>query len=235
MICSNMNAHTAPPTQAADTDAPEAWERALLDRQLESLDRLAQMGLEVAGAIRDRVTDPAAADAAVQHAAMDFARVSRAVRMTVALQSKLVRDFKTPAKAGAPKSGESGEDEAPIEYAVYWANGEPLTRPARRRVLRESVRGLAQERGLDAETAERLQAEALEALERDDIAAMLNRPFAEIVALICEELGLKPPLPPRPPPLAGEGDPERVEGANHSETPSPSGPPSAVAPTWLSG
>jgi hypothetical protein len=66
-----------------DTDSLDAWERALLDRQLETLDRLAELGLAVAAAVKDRVTAPEAADTVVQHAALDFARVSRAVRMTL--------------------------------------------------------------------------------------------------------------------------------------------------------
>jgi hypothetical protein len=194
MICSTMNARTAPPTHAADADAPEAWERALLDRQLESVDRLAEMGMAMASAIQQRATDPAAADAAVQHGAMDFARVSRAVRLTLALQSKLVRDFKTPAKAAAADK-DAVKDIAPGSLAALylrpvWEDPSEDLGPSQKDRLRDAVRRAAEEAGLDAETAERLQTEALEMLERDDIAGMLNRSFAEIVALICEELGL---------------------------------------------
>jgi hypothetical protein len=236
MICSAMNAHNAPPAPATDTDAPEAWERALLDRQLQTLDRLAQMGMAIAGAIQQRATDPAAADAAVQHAAMDFARVSRAVRMTLALQSKLVRDFKTPAKA-APADKDDDKPAKIIDYEVYWADGEPLTPAARRRVLRESVRGVAQARGLDAETVERLEAEAVERLEREDLSpdgrARGDMAFRKIVPLICEALGLNGDedgaLAPEP---CSAARPEDWEPPSSPSSPSQ---PRAAAPTWLSG
>jgi hypothetical protein len=215
---------------AAD-ERPEAWERALLDRQLQTLDRLAEMGMAIAGAIQQRVTDPAAADAVLQHAAMDFARVSRAVRLTLALQSKLVRDSKTPAKA-APADKADDRPAKIIDYEVYWADGEPLTPAARRRVLRESVRGVAQEQGLDAEAVERLEAEAVERLEREgpDGLARGDMAFRKIVALICEDLGLK-----------GGADgalaPEPCSAARPEDWEPPSSPrtPRAAAPTWLSG
>src|ERR1035437_7384775 len=92
-----MSAQTQPLTDTPPADS--AWERALLDRQLERLDRLADMGMALAGEIQRRAA-AAAPDADITHAAIDFARMSRAVRMTLALQSRLVRDFKTPPKAG---------------------------------------------------------------------------------------------------------------------------------------
>ena len=83
---------------ASDDADHSAWERALLDRQLAGLERLAEMGMAVAAAIEQRVTQAppqphAKPDAALHHAAMDFARVARAVRLTYALQSRLIADF----------------------------------------------------------------------------------------------------------------------------------------------
>lgn len=63
---------------AEETDSPDGWERALLDKQLETLDRLAEMGLALAGAIQQQASEPSSPDTVLQHAAMDFARVSRA-------------------------------------------------------------------------------------------------------------------------------------------------------------
>ena len=71
------------PTPSDDEDS--AWERALLDRQLAALDRLAEMGMRIAAAIEQQVTEAAPEPdakptAALHHAAIDFARVARAVR-----------------------------------------------------------------------------------------------------------------------------------------------------------
>jgi hypothetical protein len=184
-FCSVMSGPAHALCEIDDTDSLDAWERALLDRQLETLDRLAELGLAVAAAVKDRVTAPEAADTVVQHAALDFARVSRAVRMTLALQSRLVRDFKTPVPSLSP----AARAEPPARRVqVAWI-GE-AERIEKRRVC-TAVRRRAEDAALDAETTERLVREAEERLERDDVDDdLMTRPFDELVALICEDLGL---------------------------------------------
>ncbi len=178
------------PTQTDDPASPTPWESALLDRQLERLDKLADMGMALAAEIQRRATT-AALDADITHAAIDFARVSRAVRMTLALQSKLVRDFKTPIKAGSGKADNDGDGF--IDFEAYWDDGTPITTAAQKRVLRETVESLAKDCGLETETAKRMETEALEALEREPVyPAPGNRPFRKFVAQICEDLGLNP-------------------------------------------
>jgi hypothetical protein len=203
MICSQMSAAPAP--AETDPDSPAPWERALLDRQLERLDELADMGMALAREIQRRATT-AAPDADITHAAIDFARVSRAVRMTLALQSKLVRDFKTPIKAGP--AGADNDDGAK-DFALYWDDGEPMNPAAERAVLRETVRDLAEDRGLDREAMERLEVEAIEQYERDDLYPRYPAPgnvrFHQMVGLICEALGLKPTDPDLPRAAAGGG------------------------------
>jgi len=180
---------SAAPHTLDEADSSGDWERALLDRQLGKLDQLADMGLALAGEIQRRATT-AAPDADITHAAIDFARTSRAVRMTLALQSKLVRDFKTPIKAGATKG--DNDDDQDVRWDVVWEN-EPPTRDQQRAEARRVVRGVGEDSGLDAETVERLDAEAGERLERDDIYAnILARPLSEIVADLCRDLGLHP-------------------------------------------
>jgi hypothetical protein len=167
------------PSEDNDAHSPEGWERALLDRQLERLDELADMGMALARDIQRRAiaADP---DADITHAAIDFARVSRAVRMTLALQSRLVRDFKTPVKAGSAKA-----DNDDVRWDVQWIDEDCS------REVRDSVRRVAEDSGLDAETAERLAAEAYERMERDDVYTdVMTRSFDEIVAAICRDLGL---------------------------------------------
>ena len=178
----------APSIRAEEADSPNDWERALLDRQLQTLDRLAEMGLAIAGAIQARATAAEAPDNIIQHAAMDFARVSRAVRMTLALQSRLVRDFKTPPKA-ASVDKDAFKDIEPGSLAAVWLRPVEEFQSEKSR-LRDAVRQAAEVSGLDAETVERLDTEARERLERDDIDHIMRLPFDEIVALICEDLGL---------------------------------------------
>ena len=219
------------PNPVDEADCADGWERALLDRQLEALGRLADMGMAIAGAIERGVTaDPPGSqpDTVLHHAAMDFARVARAVRMTFALQSRLIADFK-----GRTRSAEAaGSDEGP--YEVVWA-GEPSQLPeAQTRRVQRIVRRAAEDAGYDNEAVERLVLEAGERLEHDDIYGdLMSRPFDEIVALICKDLGLQPDWDSlagepwaqasnsnaRPPPLAGEGDHEVVERAFRRTTP----------------
>jgi hypothetical protein len=197
---------TGAPAPAAldEPDALPAWERAILDRQLAALDRLADMGMAIAAAIERRVTEAAAepapdakpdpkSDTLLHHAAMDFARVSRAVRLTYALQSRLIVDFKKP-PARAAQAADNDEDDdydGPIE--VRWLDPQPPTAVWQRHQAKQVVRRMAEGAGSDAEAVERLVAEAAERLERDDIYAdIASRPFGETVAAICRDLGIEP-------------------------------------------
>ena len=203
----------AAPSRIDDVDPADGWERALLGRQLERLDQLADMGMALAGEIQRRATT-AAPDADITHAAIDFARVSRAVRMTLALQSKLVRDFKTPIK---PLSGKADNDDDDDRWLVQWIGEDDP------RKVRDSVRRLAEDAGRDAETVERLAAEAYERMERDDVYNKIyTRSFDEIVAAICRDLGLSH-LPreaagggPHADPGAKPGEERVVEGASQA-------------------
>lgn len=178
----------ASPCPPDEPDRLNGWERALLDRQLEALNRLADMGMALAGAVERRVTaqEPGSGPQAdLHHAAMDFARLSRAVRMTFALQSRLIADFKGKARAGCAEDVEPGEE----TYEGVWA--EPPGAQRRRQVGR-LVRRVAEASALDREGIERLLREAAERLERDDIYGGLDRPVGELVAQICQDLGLGP-------------------------------------------
>jgi len=198
----------APPTPDPAEDGPEPWERDLLDRQLQRLDRLADLGMDMAAAIARRVTadDGSAPVAELQHAALDFSRVARAVRLTLALQSKLIADFK--------RRPDQDEESGPVTLKVSWLDSLREPTEATKARAKQAVRRAAEDAHCDAETAERLVLEAAERLEDDDIhAALAERPFDEIVEMICRELGLAPDNPiTRPPPLAGEEDPDRGGG-----------------------
>ena len=77
-----MNAHTPRP----ETDAPSR-----LERQVALLGDMAEIGLDVAWEIgRQAKAGPDAS--ALQSIALAYNRVSRAVRLTLMLQSQLIKD-----------------------------------------------------------------------------------------------------------------------------------------------
>jgi hypothetical protein len=184
MICSEMSARDATLHPDPDAEAPEAWERALLDARLEMLGRLAEMSMDLAAAIKDQATPEALAEPGAPAAiALAFSRVSRAVRMTLALQSRLIQDYKTPPKAAPAKAAAAG----PVE--VRWIESEAV----RRRRVGDIVRSLAEDSGLETETVERVAYEAGERLEQDEIyGGVMVRAVGDLVAEICRDLGLDP-------------------------------------------
>jgi hypothetical protein len=190
MICSDMSA--AAHTRQTDDDAqgPEPWERALLDARLEMLGQLAQMGLELAAAIKDQATpDKLAETGAAGAVAMAFARAARVVRMTLALQSRLIQEFKAVPKGASAQAarGQAAKDQGPQE--VRWLD----TETERRRRVADIVRCLAEDSGLDNETVERVAGEAGERLEHVEIyGGLMARAVGDLVADICRDLGLHP-------------------------------------------
>jgi len=163
----------APPTNlpVVERDDP----RELINRQLAMLGRLAEAGLNIALAIEREATSPSPGpdEAPAGHGsdpALAYARVSRAVRLTLALQSNLLKDLRAL-------------DRGRFE----------VRRERRRKVERIVERVIrAEHDGMDGE-AERLADEASERLEYDDIYGDLaDRPVSEVVAEVCRDLGLSP-------------------------------------------
>jgi hypothetical protein len=184
-----MSAPAPNPSAADETDSLDGWERALLDRQLEALGRLADMGMAMAAAIERRATAEApGSDADLHHAAMDFARVSRAVRMTFALQSRLIADFKDASRAAEAAAADDG----PIE--VRWGCPDIVEHDVvLKRQLRGVVQELAEAASMEREAVERLVLQAGERLEDDRLFHdITKRPMGETVALICKDLGIAP-------------------------------------------
>ena len=186
-----MSAAT-PPQPAAPTGAPAPdWARALLERQLWVLGQLAEGGLEIARAIERQATGAGSDDAAPHtvdaHVPMAYARVARAVRMTILLQSKLITDLQAL--------------EAKTAEAAYTAKcRRALDRP---HILREQkarigriVGRIAWADGREHAEIERLARHAAEMLDHDDhFGDILTRPVSELIALICQDLGLEPDWP----------------------------------------
>ena len=149
--------------------ADAAPDRDPIDRQIEALAELVEIGLKIARAI-ERQVDAAAGPQAIADlnaAAIAYARVARAVRQTVMLQTKL----RAERDAATAKAGD-----------------------LRARVGR-IVRHAIEDQHDDAEQVERLAAEAAEGLEQERYGDLLTRPIGEIVAAICKDLGLHPDWP----------------------------------------
>jgi hypothetical protein len=159
------------------SDAPSALDRAraLIEPQLRLLGRLAEIGLDVAETVgrqaRGEAEAPAKGDLGLA-----FARVSRAVRLTVALQQKLV-DGLEALEAGRP-AGKDGARPDP-DYIL------------KARVERIVERTAEAEHDDDEWAVDRLVRETAERLDDIDLYGdLLDRPISEIVARIARDIGL---------------------------------------------
>ena len=186
-----MNAH-APLSEASD----DARARRVLDRQLDLLDRLADIGMGIAETIGRQVAadaesrgealdEPGRRAQVLNTSAMAYARAARAVRMSLALQSRLIE--------GPNPKGEA-KDAKPQTVRVAWATDQYALHEKPRQVW-DGVRRAGFEARLDFEAFERLSEETCERLEDDLYKEVMDRPVEEIIALVCRDLGVS--LPPR--------------------------------------
>jgi hypothetical protein len=189
-----MSNEIAALSEPDDRDAP-AWDAAgdgcaapSAERRLKMLDRLAEAGLEIALAIERRVkeAEPAQPLAELNAAAMAYARAARAVRLAVLLQEQL-----TQGAVNTPESLPVSSPESPQEAARRAeANGrkEQVERALRivKRVAKDHCRK-------EAFAVGAYVGEARDRLDNDDIYGLVaTRPLGELVAMICDDLGLQP-------------------------------------------
>ena len=173
------------PTLAPPDEAH--WSHAFALRQLQLLGELAELGLDVARAVERQAgdmhscvsPDPRPALAFQGDPALAYARVSRAVRLTLMLQAKLIDAMKAAETADA--AARTQPDRFSPEYQ----------RKAR---VERIVERLAEAEHPDAEDqVTDLLAEAAERLDDEDLYGdLLDRPMSELVARICQDLGLAP-------------------------------------------
>jgi hypothetical protein len=166
-------AHTLETTPEAP--APDAW----ADRELAILSELAEAGLEIALALKTRIVEAAAAEpeADTAQACADlgraFDRASRAVRLTIALRRKLLKDAPArPAPTQEPRPESRGERADRVRRIV-------------RRVLRREFRDPLTREALDRRVGERLY-------DTDITGDLEGRSIGELVALICADLDFAP-------------------------------------------
>jgi hypothetical protein len=158
----------------------------LFDRQLTMLGELAEFGMEQVRALDRciRKTDPEPSAADLDVAALAYARVSRAVRLTLMLQSKVAEATQI---AIADAQAAAGKPERPPPAP-------PHPFDVRKARVERVVERLAQaEHPDDVDRVLDLAYEASERLDDEDVYGdLLDRPMSEIVARLCKDLGLSP-------------------------------------------
>jgi hypothetical protein len=202
-----MNARAAIPADPPAPDATEAFARPLLERQALRLERLAEIGMRIAEACAGRAEEPSESEtpAPARDAALAFARVSRAVRLTCALQSKSIealRDLDRPRE---------GADDTALRFLHAEDRKARVERIVLRQVLAEAD-ARSEARAERAPAAESESEPALDGDEPDDgldaIQALMvdvgetlddgvhgdvtARPLRDTVADICRDLKLSP-------------------------------------------
>jgi hypothetical protein len=175
--------HVDPAHIAPDPASPPAptEARALIEGQMAMLSRLAEVGMEIAEACgREAKTAPI-------DAGLAFARVARAVRMTIALQSRLMKDL-----AALDRADEVSERARTTKRRTRLA--QLIEDAARAKVVtqRESgARFWADEEAIEDEI-EALTSEGYERLIDAEDGNLWGRPFNDVVAGVCKDLGLSP-------------------------------------------
>ena len=99
---------STPAAQGADPAPAGDQARGLIERQLQILGRLAEAGLNIALAIERQAmgaeaAQPEAAPVAKGDLALAYGRVARAVRLTIALQGRLLQDLQALDEGAARK------------------------------------------------------------------------------------------------------------------------------------
>jgi hypothetical protein len=163
-----MSDTTATLAAFSDPAASAGRAEALRDRQLQMLGELAEIGLELARAVE---AEAKGGELGLDAAILAYARVSRAVRQSIMLQSRLLDGTLAEGKAAEAPGARRAEVRARVsrilDRAVEASNEAP-------------------------ERVERLRAEAAERLESERFGDLLERPVVDIVADICNDLGLSP-------------------------------------------
>ena len=235
-----------PPTAPADAPAPA---RVLIEGQLAVLSRLTQIGMEIAEAAGQeaRAAAATAASAPEEGAAparehrrdpgLVFARVARAVRMTIALQSRLLKDL-----ADLDRAEERAASDRTRERRRRLSR--LLDEAARASVTARRDAGAQHWADEDAveEEIEAWSAHAYERLTDAEDGDLWGRSFDEVVAGVVKDLGLSPdwcaPLlaatVPPPGPTGGAGEAPQDALGTPRPMPPPAPPPrTGSSPHWI--
>ena len=181
-----FNPASAPPQAAADA-------RALIERQMAVLSRLTEIGMEVAEACGRRAVGEAPAERPVAASnpspdpGLVFARVARAVRLTIALQSRLMKDLAALDRAAA--FAEADRRRGRRAYLGGLVEEAARTLVEARRKAEGRYRG---EEDAAEDEIEQMAEAAYERLTDAEDGDLDGLSFDEAVAAVCRDLGLSP-------------------------------------------
>jgi hypothetical protein len=151
------------------------------ERRLVMLERLAEMGMAVAEAVKEAVVEFPHRPGSGAEGARAYAQAARAVRLTLMLAARVEKSIL------AMRKGELGLVEA------LNARDAVDPRATRAERVRAAVTPALEREAADREDAEMLRRRLNARLcERDDAGAFLSRPFHDCVKAICADLGLDP-------------------------------------------
>lgn len=158
------------------------------------LDRLVAIGMQIAERLGE---DVKAADTDAGKIALDFARVARAVRQTVALDAMLADQARVRAeseKLWADEAREELEDRCPwlahgLSEDEYLARQEGAWRKGTATHL---VRRAIKAEAPDRDARERLDLDFQERLADEPDLFLTKAPLDEVIAGVCADLGLAP-------------------------------------------
>ena len=178
------------PAPTAETEAVDPRE-ARAARRLAELERLSRIGIEMAEALGRRVADAVAAGEAVDGgaAALEFSRLSMAVRRTLALEARFDAEGAALAERLAAERAEQRarkQAEAERERAVRIGFNTDCVQAAVTQVIDAEVADDADNERGDA-LDERLTAHLEDPREEDAIADL---PVSALIARIAKDLGL---------------------------------------------
>jgi hypothetical protein len=143
---------------------------------VDGLGELAEMGMTLCRAIIRQGVDADATPAVRSDVDLAFSRVSVAVRRTVALRDRLVTELDALEHVAAQRALKAERDQDYLDEAAET-------------VSRERVKRVIEADRQDDRDAERLCEDA------DIHGDLADRPFSEIVAQICQDLGVTPDRP----------------------------------------
>jgi hypothetical protein len=166
------------------------------ERRLRLLERLTEIGMALAEGLRDQVMYPEACKTPVEDPADAFARISRAVRLTIALESKTdqeLADLKAGVVSPAREAARAKADERAKEDARRAERAAEKAREDREERVSDLVLAVAESEAADREEFDGLMDAILERLGNDSAYADIEGPpLREIVERLCKDLDLHP-------------------------------------------
>jgi hypothetical protein len=151
--------------------------------------------------------EPAPRRGAVVDPALSFSRLSRAVRLTLALEAQTYRQIEEAARRRAAANDDGSGDDASTRDDLMTPDGQIDYAAIRRRLnpkihgetdfeTRRAVEETIEASTCDPDEVERLKTELKERLETEDpddiFFIRTHWPIGEAIALICQDLGLDP-------------------------------------------